>query len=58
MLPAIRNDAISVSSRMLICATEEPKIAGTMSFRIRRTPSCASRKRGRGNRSSRRKNGS
>ena len=41
MLPAIKNDAISVSSKMLICATDEPKIAGAMSFRIRRTPSCA-----------------
>jgi putative peptidoglycan lipid II flippase len=32
MLPAARNDAINVSSRMLICATDEPKIAGSISW--------------------------
>ena len=42
MLPATRNDAISVSSKMLICATEEPNSAGSISLKIRRTPSCAS----------------
>ncbi len=51
MLPAIRNDAISVSSRMLICATDEPNIAGSISLKIRRTPSCARSQRGRGRRS-------
>ena len=58
MLPASRKDAISVSSKMLSCATEEPNIAGSMSPKIRRTPSCARSQRGFGRRPRRRKNGS
>ncbi len=42
---------------MLICATDEPNITGTMSLKIRRTPSCAHPQRGRGNRSRRSRNG-
>jgi hypothetical protein len=58
MLPATRNDAISVSARMLTCATEDPNIAGSIKRKIRRTPSCARSQRGRGSRPRRFRNGS
>ncbi len=58
MLPVSKNEAIKVSSKMLICATDEPNSAGTMSLKIRRTPSWRRFRRGHGSRSSRRKKGS
>ncbi len=42
-----------VSSSSDTCATEEPKMPGSISRPMRRTPSCARLKRGRGSRPSR-----
>jgi hypothetical protein len=42
---------------MLICATDDPKITGIMSLRIRLTPSCAAPHFGRGNKRARIKKG-
>ena len=48
---------MSVSSKILICATDEPNITGNMRRKIRRTPSCAHPQRGRGNKPMRSRNG-
>ena len=43
---------------VLICATDTPKIAGSMSLNTRATPSCPRLSLGRGNNPSRARNGS
>jgi hypothetical protein len=57
MLPVTRNDAISVSSRMLTWATDEPKRPGIIRDRILRTPGWRQPQRGRGARRSRASDG-
>ncbi len=47
-LPTMRKDAMIVSSSSDTCATEEPKIPGSIRRAMRFTPSCARSKRGRG----------
>ena len=49
MLPTGSSDAMMPDSSTLICATDEPKIAGTIKRNARRTPSCCGRHRGLGN---------
>ena len=58
MLPVTRNEAIRVSSSRLTCAIEEPKMPGSMSLPMRRTPSAAGRQRGHESRPSRATDGS
>ena len=57
MLPIGKSDAMMPLSRTLICATDEPKIAGSMSLKARRTPSFAGAQRGRGRALIRARNG-
>ena len=49
--PANRNEAITVSSSRLICATDEPNRVGTISRSTRRTSGCDQPQRGRVSRS-------